>query len=118
VYSVRSGIVQSLQMSVQHRMYDEAELKLRTMLNSSVGLNTVFYHSEKDCLFNEDLVMVMVRYLYDTECPCLVSIDGGWFATDWDDPLVEEDQWEREQLDVWCHFYDIEHGLNGDEIPF
>lgn len=62
--------------------------------------------------------MAMVRYLYDPECPCLVSIDGGWFATDWDDPLVEEDQWEREQLDVWCHFYDIEHGLNGDEIPF
>ena len=56
VHSVRSGIVQSLQMSVQHRMYDEAELKLRTMLNSSVGSNTVFYHSEKDCLFNEVIV--------------------------------------------------------------
>ena len=62
--------------------------------------------------------MAMVRYLCDDEFPCLVSIDGGQFATDWDDPLVEEDQWEREQLDVWCHFYDIEHGLNGDEIPF
>ena len=56
MHSVRSGIVQSLQMSVQHRMYDEAELKLRAVLNSSVGSNTVFYHSEKDCLFNEVIV--------------------------------------------------------------
>lgn len=56
LYSVHSGIVQSLQMSVQHRMYDEAELKLRAILNSSVGSNTVFYHNEKDCLFNEVIV--------------------------------------------------------------
>ena len=56
MHSVRSGIVQGLQMSVQHRMCDEAELKLRTMLNSSVGSNTVFYQIEKDCLFNEDII--------------------------------------------------------------
>lgn len=62
--------------------------------------------------------MAMVRYLYDPECPCLVSIDGGWFATDWDDPLVEEDQWNAEQTNVWYVFHTIENGLNEDEIPF
>ena len=62
--------------------------------------------------------MAMVRYLCDDEFPCLVSIDGGWFATDWDDPLVEEDQWEREQLDVWYMFYLVENGLDIGELPF
>ena len=62
--------------------------------------------------------MPMVRYTYDNEFPCLVSIDGGWFVTDWDDPLVIEDEWLSEQSAVFCHFYDVEHGLNDDEIPF
>lgn len=62
--------------------------------------------------------MAMVRYLCDDECPCLVSIDGGWFATDWDDPLVEEDQWNQEQTHVWYMFYLVENGLDMDEIPF
>lgn len=62
--------------------------------------------------------MTMVHYTYDNECPCLVSIDGGWFATDWGDPLVEEDQWNSEQTHVWYVFYTIEHELNEDDLPF
>lgn len=52
------------------------------------------------------------------EQPCLVYTDGGWWMTDWDDPLVIEDEWLTEQLSVFCHFYAVEHGLNDDEIPF
>ena len=62
--------------------------------------------------------MPMVKYHCDDEYPCLVSIDGGWFATDWNDPLVEEDLWLSEQASVFCHFYDIEHGIDEDVCPF
>ena len=62
--------------------------------------------------------MSMVRYTYDDEYPCLVSIDGGWFATGWDDPLVEEHQWISEQDSVSCHFYDLEYGIDMIEVPF
>lgn len=50
--------------------------------------------------------------------PCLIYDDGGWWETDWDDPLVIEDEWLSEQSAVFCHFYNVEHGLNDDEIPF
>lgn len=50
--------------------------------------------------------------------PCEVYIDGGWWGTDWDDPLIAEEAWVTEQNKVFLHFYDIEYCLNSDDIPF
>ena len=50
--------------------------------------------------------------------PCQVYIDGGWWGTDWNDPLIYERSWIMEEAEIFCHFYYIEHCLNDNDLPF